>query len=271
MSRKKAATRVRRGPSSTKTRAVVPAVIAAESRSNRGRRFPPEPLRPEEVEALARSCNPRYPTGARNRALVYVLAHSGLRCSEALHLNPKDYEPERGALRVLRGKGGKHRLVPVSGAAATALVRWFEHRARLGLPSSAPVFSTLTGGPLATAYARKLVKRLAERAGIEKRVHVHGLRHSFAVESIRRGVKINVLSKVLGHANSGITSRYVDHLGDDDAVEAVRVAWDDGDGESVTLSATQSALPMRDGTVRPSRPAYPAPPIPHPASRVRKR
>ena len=62
---------------------------------------------------------------------------------------------------------------------------------------------------IAGGICRRLV---AERASIERRVHVHGLRHSFAVESIRRGAKINVLSKVLGHANSGITWRYVFQL-----------------------------------------------------------
>lgn len=235
--------------------------LAARPRSNRGQRFPPEPLRPAEVDALARACNPRYPTGARNRALVYVLAHSGLRCAEALDLAPKDYEDERGCLRVLRGKGRKHRVVPVSGATATALAKWFEHRQRLGLQSSAPIFSTLRGESLATSYARALVKRLAERAGLEKRVHVHGLRHSFAVESIRRGVKINVLAKILGHANSGTTSRYIDHLGDDDAVDALRRAWDD-EGAEGSRPANVQDVTSRGYATTASRPGYAAPPIP---------
>jgi integrase len=211
------------------------------ARSNRGRKFPPEPLRPEEVEALAAACNARYPSGARNRALVLVLANSGLRCAEALSLAPKDYDAEHGRLRVLRGKGGKHRIVPVLGAAATALAKWFEHRARLGLTKSVRIFSTAKGKPLATAYVRGLVKRLAKRAGIDKRVHVHGLRHTFAFESIRRGVKMNVLSKVLGHSSSAITSRYIDHLGDDDAVEAVRHAWDENNDQGLAPAASEPA------------------------------
>ncbi len=203
----------------------MPSRRRAQRRSNRGKTFPPEPLRAEEIEALAQRCNLRYPTGARNRALILVLGHSGLRCAEALDLRPKDYDAERGRLRVLHGKGDKHRIVPVSGAAAAALVRWFAHRQRLGVADSAPLFSTAHGKPLATAYVRGLVKRLARHVGIGKRVHVHGLRHSFAFESIRKGVKINILSKVLGHASSAVTSRYIDHLGDDEAVEAVRQAW----------------------------------------------
>lgn len=198
-----------------------------KERSNKGRRFPPEPLRPEELDALAQRCNPRYPSGARNRALILVLGHSGVRSAEAVALLPKDLELDRGRLRVLHGKGDKHRLVPVSGAAAAALVRWFEHRKKLRIPDSAPLFSTAKGKPLATAYLRALVKRLARRVGIAKRVHPHGLRHSFAFESIRRGVRINTLAKVLGHSSSAVTARYVDHLGDDAAVESVREAWND--------------------------------------------
>jgi integrase len=244
--------------------------VTARSRSNRGQRFPPEPLRPGEVDALATACNPRYPSGARNRALIYVLAHSGLRCAEALDLAPKDYDGERGCLRVLRGKGGKHRVVPVSGAAATALAKWFEHRVRLGLSSTVPIFSTSRGESLATSYARALVKRLARRAGIEKRVHVHGLRHSFAIESIRRGVKINVLAKILGHANSATTSRYIDHLGDDDAVEALRRAWDDEGAERSSSATVRRASSTRDGV--PASPVgYIPPPIPRRATPVRRR
>jgi integrase len=204
---------------------------AAPPTSNRGRKLHPEPLTPKEVERLATVPNPRYPTGARNRALILVLAGSGLRITEALSLRPKDHDSVRGTLRVLQGKGGKARTVPVTGAAALALARWLEHRSRLGHVGTPPIFCTLKGEPIESAYVRAMLPRLARRAGIEKRVHAHGLRHSFAAESIRRGVKINALSKVLGHSSSGVTARYIDHLGDDDAIEAVRAAWDDGASE----------------------------------------
>lgn len=192
---------------------------------NRGRKLPPEPLTDDEIDRLAAVPNPRCPTGARHRALILVLAHSGARISEALYARPKDYDARRGTLRLLKAKGGKHRTVPVSGAAATALAAWMAHRALLGLPSTAPLFCTLQGGPMATANVRELLPRLARRAGIEKRVHPHGLRHTFAVEALRRGVRINTLSKALGHSNVGTTSTYVDHVGDPAMVEEIRNAW----------------------------------------------
>ncbi len=195
--------------------------------SNKGRKLPPEPLTPDEVERLSSAANPRYPTGARNRAIIMILATSGLRISEALDLRPKDYDRTRGTVRVLRGKGRKHRLVPVMGATATAIERWMVHRGALELPAGAPLFCTLGGGKVATAYMRRLLPRLAKRAGIGKRVHPHGLRHTFATESMRRGVRLNSLSRVLGHASTAITSRYIDHLGADQAVDDVRAAWAD--------------------------------------------
>ncbi len=192
---------------------------------NKGAKFHPEPLTPEEVERLAGAANPRYPTGARNRALILVLAGSGVRITEALSLRPKDYDVARGRIRVLKGKGRKARIVPVTGAAAAAIARWMQHRAKLGHNGTAPIFCTLKGEPIESAYVRAMLPRLAKKAGVEKRVHAHGLRHSFAAESIRLGVRINALSKVLGHTSSGVTARYIDHLGDDDAIDAVAEAW----------------------------------------------
>ena len=74
------------------------------------------------------------------------------------------------------------------------------------------LFCTLDGTPVSDDYVRMLLRRLAAKAGIEKRVHPHGFRHSFAVELEAEGVPVTVISKLLGHSSIAVTSRYLDHL-----------------------------------------------------------
>ena len=116
-----------------------------------------------------------------------------LRINEALSLYPKDLELADGSVRVLHGKGGRSRTVGVDPGAATVIERWLEARSRLGLSGRQPVFCTFRGNPMTDAYVRVLFKRLAARAGIEKRVHAHGLRHTHAAQL--RAVRV----RVLGH------------------------------------------------------------------------
>jgi site-specific recombinase XerD len=67
-------------------------------------------------------------------------------------------------------------------------------------------------------YVRNLLKRLADQAGIDKRVHPHGFRHTFAVELRRAGTDIASISKLLGHSSIAVTNRYLDHLTNDQAI-----------------------------------------------------
>ena len=70
-------------------------------------------------------------------------------------------------------------------------------------------------------YVRGLLKRLARKAGIEKRVHPHGLRHTFAVELEAAGTPVTTISKLLGHSSVAVTARYLDHLTNSQAVAAL--------------------------------------------------
>jgi len=106
-------------------------------RTNKGRRFQPETLTPEEVHRLLGTFSLR-PEGIRNRALIAVLYRTGLRINEALTLYPKDLDLERGAIRVLNGKDGKSRVVGVDPGAIAMLSTWLEVRAGLGLTGRSP-------------------------------------------------------------------------------------------------------------------------------------
>jgi site-specific recombinase XerD len=191
--------------------------------STKGMTFPPEPLTPAEVAAILGQCSLRAPTGIRNRALLMLLYRSGLRISEALALKPADISLEAHTARVLHGKGGKATVRGFHASADDALARWLEHRKGLGLKNG-PLFCTLDGGQLSDRYVRDLLKRLAAKAGIEKRVHPHGLRHTFADELRRSGMDVVTISKLLGHSSIAVTSRYLDHLTNGQAVDALQGA-----------------------------------------------
>ncbi len=185
------------------------------------RTFPPEVLTDEEVGRLLRACSRRAPTGLRNRALIAVLYRAGLRISEALDLFPKDVDLEAGSIRVLRGKGGRPRTVGIDPAAGAVLERWLEARTKLGLGGRRPVFCTLDGARMGDAYIRVLLPRLGRRAGIEKRVHAHGLRHAHAAQLRVEGVDIGIISRQLGHRSIATTARYLDHIAPQQVIEAM--------------------------------------------------
>ena len=194
--------------------------------ANKGRRLPPEPLTPDEVRSLINACSPRAPTGIRNRALLVVLYRGGLRISEALSLAPKDLDRDAGTIRVLRGKGKTHRLIGLDPGAWAILQLWLERRTQLDLPRRAPVFCTLAGEPIKTAYVRALLPRLARRAGLQKRCHPHGLRHTFALELANESVPVHLIQQQLGHSSLTTTDRYIKHLHPVAVVDAMKSrAW----------------------------------------------
>lgn len=189
---------------------------------NKGRKFPPEVLSPDEVKRLMGSCSRRAPTGIRNRALLAVLYRGQLRISEALALKPKDLDRTAGTIRVLHGKGDKARTIGLDDGAWAVLELWLTRRVALGISPRACVFCTLDGRPVMPSYIRALMPRLARRAGIDKRVHAHGLRHTGASEMRAEGLDIGVISKQLGHSSISTTARYLDHVCPQAVIDAIR-------------------------------------------------
>jgi len=100
--------------------------------------------------------------------------------------------------------------------------RWLDARSRLGLSGRHPVFCTLKGRRMTDAYVRVMLKRLGARAGINKRVHAHGLRHTHAAQLRAEGVDIGIISRQLGHSSIATTARYLDHLAPTAVIEAMR-------------------------------------------------
>jgi site-specific recombinase XerD len=190
--------------------------------ANKGRKLPPEPLTPDEVKMLIRGCSKRAVTGIRNRALIVVLYRAGLRVSEALSLMPKDLDPMGSTIRVLHGKGDHDRVVGLDAGAWAILQLWLDRRAAAGINGRAPVFCTLKARPIKSAYVRTLLPRLARKAGIDKRVHAHGLRHTHAFELASEGTPLHVIQAQLGHSSVATTDRYIKHLNPAAVVDAMK-------------------------------------------------
>lgn len=208
--------------------------------ANYGKKYPAEPLTREEVNRLLAACG-RGPAGLRNRALLVVLWRSGIRISEALSLYPKDFDARAGALSVLEGKRKKRRTVGIDPQAAAVVEQWLAQRAKLGLNGRHPLFCTYThdggelGRPMRPAYARELCKRLARKAGIEKRVHPHGLRHTHAFELANEGQPMHLIQAQLGHNSLSTTGRYLAHIAPTQLVEAMHArTWVSEHGASGT-------------------------------------
>ena len=179
---------------------------------NKGKKLPAEPLTPSEVIRLIDQCSKRAATGIRNRALLALLWRCGLRCSEALDLEPRDIDANTGLVRVRKGKGGKLRVVKVDSTALALVGHWLAKRDGLGLNGRHKLFPTLQGKRLDARYVRSLVARLGRKAGIERRCHPHALRHSHASELSREGKPLALISQQLGHSNLSTTSRYIAKL-----------------------------------------------------------
>jgi site-specific recombinase XerD len=181
-------------------------------------------LTPEEVVRLMRACSQRAPTGVRNQALIALLFGCGARISEALSLRPKDVELATLSVVIQNGKGAKRRVTALLPETVDAIARWIDRRATLGVTARDYLFCTIgrgaagphptaPGGRLSREYVARVLKRLARRAGVERRVHPHGLRHAWADLLRRRGFDVEELRVLLGHSSLLTTSTYLAHIG----------------------------------------------------------
>jgi len=188
---------------------------------NKGKTYPVEILTPDEVRALAAQCSTTSTTGIRHRALIVMLYRTGLRIGEALALRPKDLNLEIGAITVLHGKGNRRRTVGIDPGAEPHIKAWLKRRATLDPPADAPLFCTFKGGPMNPSHVRLVLSRLARRAGIEKRVHPHGFRHTHAYELMMEGIPMPIIQRQLGHVSLATTDRYLAHIAPKQVIETM--------------------------------------------------
>ena len=169
----------------------------------------PKALTDEEIHKVLAPEIPETPESLREQAILELAYASGLRLSELKNLRLEQLHLEAGFINVI-GKGNKERVVPVGRKAVEALNRYIETaRPKFITPKSpANVFLTRRGTPFASVTLWLHIKNRAGRAGIERNVTPHMLRHSFATHLLEHGADLRVIQELLGHANISTTEVY---------------------------------------------------------------
>jgi len=145
---------------------------------------------------------------ARDAAVMALLYGSGLRISEALGLKRREVpEPGRGDVLVVRGKGGKMRMVPVL-QNVLALIADYVAICPYDLPADGPVFVGAKGGPLSPRIVQLAMARMRGALGLPDSATPHALRHSFATHLLARGGDLRAIQELLGHASLSTTQIY---------------------------------------------------------------
>ena len=168
----------------------------------------PETLSIDEVGMLLDACPDETPTQLRDKALLETLYATGARISEVLALVVDDIAETRDFIKVT-GKGDKQRVVPVGGAAQRALEAYLVRgRTALSAGKSHAVFLNKRGGALSRQSAWTIIKHAASRAGLDKEISPHTMRHSFATHLLEGGADVRTVQELLGHASVTTTQIY---------------------------------------------------------------
>ena len=145
----------------------------------------------------------------RDKALILVMYSGGMRVSEIASLSLKDMEQDHSGARII-GKGNKERRVFFSDEAREALAEYLPVRSKRikAERSTDVVFVSLRGRPISVPGVRWIISKYAERTMLDKNIHPHSLRHSFATHLMNSGCDIRVVQELLGHASISTTQRY---------------------------------------------------------------
>lgn len=168
----------------------------------------PDTLTIDEVGKLLDACPDETPAQLRDKALLEVLYATGARISELLALVVDDIAETRDFIKVT-GKGDKQRVVPVGGAAQRALEAYLVRgRPALTTGKSHAVFLNKRGGALSRQSSWTIIKDAASRAGLDKAISPHTMRHSFATHLLEGGADVRTVQELLGHASVTTTQIY---------------------------------------------------------------
>ncbi|HEX4839677.1 MAG TPA: site-specific tyrosine recombinase XerD [Rhabdochlamydiaceae bacterium] len=162
----------------------------------------PEVLTVEEVSRLLVMPDSQTAIGVRDKAIFMVMYASGLRVSELCGLNLGDVSDDQ--VRV-RGKGNKERVIPIAPAAVAAVD---EYLTRFRTEGDGPLFLSSHGKRMDRVALWERVKFYGKKAGIQKVISPHTLRHSFATHLLENGADLRVIQEMLGHSNIATTDRY---------------------------------------------------------------
>lgn len=181
----------------------------------------PEVLTTEQIDAIVAAIDLSEKFGHRNKAIIEVLYSCGLRVSELVTLRCSDLFFDDGYLRVV-GKGLKQRLVPVNDTLIKEVAIYLSQRGAMKVDSKSSDFLFLSarGTTLTRVMIFTIIRDLAARAGIKKKVSPHTFRHTFATHLLKGGADIRAVQEMLGH-QSILTTEIYTHLDTEHKHEAI--------------------------------------------------
>ena len=175
-----------------------------------GRKLP-DVISTEEIDEIIAAVDLSKAEGERNRAIIETLYGCGLRVSELIDLKISDLFFEEGFIKVT-GKGNKQRFVPVS-PYTQKFINIYKEEMRPHLPiikaASDTLFLNRRGNQLTRAMIFTIVRQLAEKAGIQKKISPHTFRHSFATHLLENGADLRAIQQMLGHESITTTEVYM--------------------------------------------------------------
>ena len=175
---------------------------------DRGERKPPQILSGREVELLLSQPVTMDPKGLRDKAMLEVMYATGIRVSELIDLDVEDVNLEMGVIRCNSTK--KSRVIPLYPAALKALGGYLSdgRPVMAGSISETALFVNISGTRMSRQGFWKILKYYQSKAGIEKDITPHTLRHSFAVHLLENGADLSVLQELMGHSDISSTQMY---------------------------------------------------------------
>ncbi len=176
-------------------------------------KYLPDTLSFQEIELLIDGLDLTKPEDIRNKAMLETLYSSGLRVTELIQLQISHLYKDIEFIRVI-GKGNKERLVPIGSVALKHIEIYLEY-VRKNLPQypaySDVLFLNRRGKPISRVMVFLVIKKLAEKAGLQKNISPHTFRHSFATHLIEGGADLRAVQQMLGHSSITTTEIYM-HL-----------------------------------------------------------
>lgn len=176
-----------------------PNMVPDDIKRPRKRKRLPSVLSEEEVRRIIAAT-----MNIKHRALLMLVYSGGLRIGETLNLKVGDINSERGVIEIHAGKGNKDRQVPLSRRALELLREYYKYYK--------PVYylfeGETAGKPYSPRSAQNVIRRSVQRAGINKHVTMHTLRHSYATHLMERGVGLRYIQEILGHSSPKTTMIY---------------------------------------------------------------
>jgi len=169
----------------------------------------PNFLYPEEIKALFDATDGKSPAGLRDRAILEMIYGTGMRVTEIFRINVADVDLDEDEVRVF-GKGSKERIVLFGSHARSALKEYLE-RGRPALlcgRKNSGFFIGRRGSRMTPRHVERIIRFYARKAGIQKKVTPHTLRHSFATHLLEGGADLRIVQELLGHVSLSTTQVY---------------------------------------------------------------